>query len=116
METIGLVRVLAGRDPLTANHRGESGAKWTPQAERPAVADTVWRVWPLNPNQQGAGAPRRRPGTEVATYQPYWALRAHLLARAGRLGEARACYGRAMGLSEDPAVRTFLAQRGPAGE
>jgi RNA polymerase sigma-70 factor, ECF subfamily len=51
----------------------------------------------------------------VTAYQPYWALRAHLLARAGRLGEARACYGRAIGLSEDPAVRTFLAQRSPAG-
>ena len=51
---------------------------------------------------------------EVATYQPYWAVRAHLLARAGRLGEARACYGRAIGLSEDPAVRTFLTQRRPA--
>ena len=49
-------------------------------------------------------------------YQPYWAVRAHLLARAGRLGEARACYRRAIGLSEDPAVRTFLAQRSPAGE
>ena len=52
----------------------------------------------------------------VTVYQPYWAVRAHLLARTGRLGEARACYGRAIGLSEDPAVRTFLAQRSPAGE
>jgi predicted RNA polymerase sigma factor len=44
----------------------------------------------------------------VAGYQPYWALRAHLLKRLGRTGEAREAYVRAAGLSEDPAVREFL--------
>lgn len=45
---------------------------------------------------------------EVASYQPYWALRGHLLRSLGRQGEARAAYRRAMGLSEDRAVRDFL--------
>ena len=44
----------------------------------------------------------------VTFYQPYWALSAHLLKRLGRLAEAREAYARAVGLSEDPAVRQFL--------
>jgi RNA polymerase sigma-70 factor (ECF subfamily) len=47
----------------------------------------------------------------AATYQPAWALRAHLLARLGRGAEASAAYAQAMGLSEDKAVREFLAAR-----
>ncbi|WP_376087403.1 RNA polymerase sigma factor [Roseomonas sp. CCTCC AB2023176] len=45
-----------------------------------------------------------------AGYQPYWAVRAHLLAEAGAGGAAEA-YDRAIGLSEDPAVREFLLGR-----
>lgn len=44
----------------------------------------------------------------VIAYQPYWALSAHLLKRLGRAAEARKAYARAVGLSEDPAVRDFL--------
>ena len=47
----------------------------------------------------------------MRSYQPYWAARAHLLARSGRALEARAAYKAAIGLSEDPAVRGFLQQR-----
>ena len=47
-------------------------------------------------------------GDAVATYQPYWALRAHLLRRLGRARDARDAYTRAIGLSEDAAVRDFL--------
>jgi RNA polymerase sigma-70 factor (ECF subfamily) len=46
----------------------------------------------------------------VAAYQPYWAVRAHLLAQAGRAGAADA-YRRAIGLAEDPAIRRFLQRR-----
>jgi RNA polymerase sigma-70 factor (ECF subfamily) len=49
------------------------------------------------------------PSTVVASYQPYWALRAHLLATLGRADEAAQAYTRAIGLSEDEAVRVFLA-------
>lgn len=48
----------------------------------------------------------------VAAYQPYWALRAHLLARLGR--PATAAFERAIGLSEDAAVRAFLRARADA--
>jgi RNA polymerase sigma-70 factor, ECF subfamily len=51
------------------------------------------------------------PGPRAATYQPYWATRAHLLARAGRPAEAALAYERAAGLSEDPAVRAWLLAR-----
>lgn len=47
----------------------------------------------------------------MRTYQPYWAARAHLLARAGRASEARVAYQTAIGLAEDAAIRRFLQQR-----
>lgn len=48
---------------------------------------------------------------DVADYQPYWALAAHLLTRMGRSLEAATAYSRAIGLCEDPAMREFLTQR-----
>jgi predicted RNA polymerase sigma factor len=47
----------------------------------------------------------------VSTYQPYWAVRAHLLQRLGKAREAFDAFDRAIGLAEDPAVREFLFQR-----
>jgi predicted RNA polymerase sigma factor len=47
----------------------------------------------------------------VSTYQPYWALRAHLLRRLGRASQAKESYDRAIGLSEDTAVRDFLVSQ-----
>jgi RNA polymerase sigma-70 factor (ECF subfamily) len=47
----------------------------------------------------------------VSTYQPYWAVRAHLLQRLGETPEAADAFDRAIGLTEDPAVRKFLLQR-----
>jgi RNA polymerase sigma-70 factor (ECF subfamily) len=47
----------------------------------------------------------------VSQYQPYWAVRAHLLQRQGRPPEARDAYDRAIGLAEDPAVKEFLLER-----
>ena len=44
----------------------------------------------------------------IRTYQPYWALRAHLLGSLGRAAEARHAYGLAIGMCEDPAARAFL--------
>jgi predicted RNA polymerase sigma factor len=48
---------------------------------------------------------------DVSTYQPYWAVRAHLLQRLGKTSEAVNAFDRAIGLTEDPAVRQFLLQR-----
>jgi predicted RNA polymerase sigma factor len=47
----------------------------------------------------------------VSGYQPYWAVRAHLLQRLGKTSEAVDAFDRAIGLAEDPAVRQFLLQR-----
>lgn len=51
---------------------------------------------------------------ETAGYQPAWAVRAELLSRLGRVGEARAAYGRAVGLTEDRAVRAYLLGKADA--
>jgi len=48
---------------------------------------------------------------DVSAYQPYWAVRAHLLQRIGKTAEAVDAFDRAIGLAEDPAVRQFLLQR-----
>lgn len=47
----------------------------------------------------------------VSQYQPYWAVRAHLLQRLGKTRDAADAYDRAVGLAEDPAVRGFLLQK-----
>ncbi len=47
----------------------------------------------------------------VESYQPYWAVRAHLLAELGRADAAEETYTRAIGLSADTQVRAFLLGR-----
>ena len=47
----------------------------------------------------------------LAEYQPYWAARAELLAKAGAHEEAGQAYEIAIGLERDPAVRRFLERR-----
>jgi RNA polymerase sigma-70 factor (ECF subfamily) len=47
----------------------------------------------------------------VSRYQPYWAVRAHLLQRLGRTSESADAFDRAIGLVEDQAVRQFLLRK-----
>jgi RNA polymerase sigma-70 factor (ECF subfamily) len=47
----------------------------------------------------------------VANYQPYWAVRAHLLKGMNRYSEAVAAFDRALGLADDGAVRQQLLER-----
>jgi predicted RNA polymerase sigma factor len=47
----------------------------------------------------------------VSSYQPYWAVRAHLLQQLGKTSKAVDAFDRAIGLAEDPAVRQFLLKR-----
>jgi predicted RNA polymerase sigma factor len=54
------------------------------------------------------------PREALQSHQPYWAARAHFLAGLGHSAEARAAYTRAIGLSEDGAVRAFLISRSAA--
>jgi RNA polymerase sigma-70 factor (ECF subfamily) len=54
----------------------------------------------------------------VLDYQPFWAVRAHVLAAVGQIEQAKSAYTRAIGLSEDRQVREFLIRardRLPAG-
>jgi predicted RNA polymerase sigma factor len=52
----------------------------------------------------------------VKQYQPYWAARADLLAKAGAGKEALEAYEMAIGLERDPAVRRFLQGRREAAK
>jgi RNA polymerase sigma-70 factor, ECF subfamily len=52
-----------------------------------------------------------RDDTRLDSYQPYWATRASLAARAGLLPMARQAYQLAIGLERDPALRDYLMQR-----
>jgi RNA polymerase sigma-70 factor (ECF subfamily) len=51
------------------------------------------------------------PSEQSSTYQPWWATRAYALARSGDIPAARAAFDRAIGLSDDPAARLYLAAR-----
>lgn len=48
---------------------------------------------------------------DITSYQPYWAVRAHLLAEAGDTEGAATAYRTAIGLSDSEAVREFLSER-----
>ena len=47
----------------------------------------------------------------ASDYQPYWAVRAHLLQRLGKRTQAVEAYDRAISLVEDSAVREFLLRK-----
>ena len=47
----------------------------------------------------------------VISYQPYWAVRAHLLRQLGRMHDAAEAFDRAIGLTDDDSVRAFLLER-----
>jgi RNA polymerase sigma-70 factor, ECF subfamily len=54
------------------------------------------------------------PAERTASYQPWWAARAHLLRRLGRKAEAHQAFERAASLTDDPALRAYLLEQ--AGE
>lgn len=56
------------------------------------------------------------PHARIESYQPYWALRAHLLRRRGDAAAAAIATTRAIGLTEDPAVRAWLLRQSDRGE
>jgi RNA polymerase sigma-70 factor (ECF subfamily) len=53
------------------------------------------------------------PRAEAATYQPYWAVAAHLLKALERTTEAIEAYELAIGLCEDPGMRDWLQSQVP---
>lgn len=48
------------------------------------------------------------PTDRIVSHQPYWVMRAHVLSALGRTADAWAAADRAIGLTEDPAMRDFL--------
>jgi len=65
----------------------------------------------MNRTEQGLAVLDAVDQDAVSAYQPYWAVRAHLLQLLGKGPEAQQAYDRAIGLAEDPAVREFLLQK-----
>jgi RNA polymerase sigma-70 factor (ECF subfamily) len=61
--------------------------------------------------QSGLAALNRIDQKAISSYQPYWAVRAHLLERLNKTSEAADAFDHAIALAEDPAVRQFLLQR-----
>jgi len=81
----------------------------------PAIGALVGRaaaVAQARDPQTGWSLLQRIPAQAVISYQPYWALAAHLLERMDREEEARAARDRAIGLCEDPAMRAWLMRQG----
>ena len=58
-----------------------------------------------------AALPDHETDARLADYQPYWAARAELFARAGDRKRSHRAYEYAIGLSSDAAVRRFLQRR-----
>jgi RNA polymerase sigma-70 factor (ECF subfamily) len=58
----------------------------------------------------GLGALDAIDSQAVVSYQPYWAVRAHVLAQLGDSAAAHEAYSQAIGLSEDQKVREFLGR------
>jgi predicted RNA polymerase sigma factor len=48
---------------------------------------------------------------QVVTYQPYWAVRAHVLKQLRDAKAAAAAFDRAIGLAEDVAIRSYLLEQ-----
>jgi RNA polymerase sigma-70 factor (ECF subfamily) len=48
---------------------------------------------------------------DIETYQPYWAARAHFLVLSGQREAAQAGFARAIALTQDSAVRAYLAEK-----
>jgi RNA polymerase sigma-70 factor (ECF subfamily) len=103
-------RLFTGRTNWAAVARlHDALVRWTP-----TVGARVSHAAALAQAGDDAAALARLDELEEAagkSYQPYWATRAHVLARLGRTEEARAAYRRAMGLTTDAAVRDWLQAR-----
>jgi predicted RNA polymerase sigma factor len=80
----------------------------------PSVGAVVGRAAALGEAESpdaGLTALDRIEPAAARNYQPYWAVRAHLLARLRRSAEALRAYDGAIGLTEDPATRQFLLRQ-----
>jgi RNA polymerase sigma-70 factor (ECF subfamily) len=82
-------------------------------AESPVVAiNRALAIAELHGPGPGLAAMQEVAGdARLSEYQPYWAVRAELLARMGAHAEAREAYEMAIGLERDESVRRWLQRR-----
>jgi RNA polymerase sigma-70 factor (ECF subfamily) len=91
---VRLYEALLAMAPTIGARVGYAGALWS--AGRPRAALVVLD---------------ELPAVAVASFQAHWAVRAHVLLALARSEEADEAFSRAIGLSEDPAVRRHLMGR-----
>ena len=72
-----------------------------------AASEGVWR-WVDGPEAGLAAMAPLADDKRMLGYQPYWAARAALLARAGQRPDAAEAFRVAIGLTTDEAVRSYL--------
>jgi RNA polymerase sigma-70 factor (ECF subfamily) len=65
----------------------------------------------VNGTAAGLGLLDQIDPADASAYQPYWAVRAHLLSGSGQEASALLAYDRAIELTTDDAVRGFLLER-----
>lgn len=83
-------------------------------ALRPSVGAMVSRACVLerlSGAQAALAALSELPPARTRSYQPYWAVRAHLLERAGLVGEALPAYDMAIALAQSPQVKRHLLDK-----
>ena len=83
-------------------------------ALRPSVGAAVSRacvVETMRGAEVALEALARLPDDLVRSYQPYWAVRAHLLQRSGKVGDALPAFDMAIALAESPAVKRYLTEK-----
>ncbi len=119
----GPYQLQAAISALHAQSPSWQATDW-PQIE--ALYDLLYAVQPspvVRINQAVAVSYAKSPGAALAmldeaassgaleAYQPYFAARADMLARAGRTHEARTCFATAINLSDNSMEKTFLSDK-----
>jgi RNA polymerase sigma-70 factor (ECF subfamily) len=123
LNAIGRYQLEAAVQSAHAVRRINGGADWTAIVR---LYDALWEITgsPVvainravalaetdGPQAALAALAEQTDDPRLAQYQPYWAARAELLARAGDVSGADGAYERAMGLEPDPAIRHFLQRK-----
>jgi len=123
LNTIGRFQLEAALQSAHVHRRRTGNGNWADVVElydalstvtpSPVVAiNRALAIAELHGARAGLDAlPEATSDARLAEYQPYWAARAELLAKAGAKGEAHQAYEMAIGLERDAAVRVFLQER-----
>ncbi|HEX7051193.1 MAG TPA: DUF6596 domain-containing protein [Longimicrobiales bacterium] len=110
IQSVHCARATSGRTDWIALHRLYAGlVSIAPTlGARVAFAAATERV---QGPEAGLAALDRISDTAAQRFQPAWATRAHLLTEAGRVDEARRAYEKAISLTTERGVRSYLQRR-----